>query len=149
MPYSIGEVAKATGIAVSTLRYYDREGMFPGMERSGGGIRLFSGAEIEAIRIIECLKVSGMPIKDIKKFLDWCQEGDSSLEKRRDMFYERFAVAERQMEELQKAMEIIKFKCWYYDTALSKGTEEALKNMPEEEIPEEARKYLRLNSGRA
>jgi len=126
--YSIGEVAKLTGITISTLRYYDREGMFPNIERSGGGIRVFSDTEIDAIRIIECLKTSGMPIKDIKQFLGWCQEGDSSLQKRRDMFYERLEVVKNQMNELHKVMDIIKFKCWYYDTALAAGTEEAVKN---------------------
>lgn len=75
MYYSIGEVANATGIAISTLRYYDREGMFPDMERSNGGIRVFSSKEIDTIRVIECLKSSGMSIKEIKEFLDWCQEG--------------------------------------------------------------------------
>jgi len=135
MYYSIGEVANQTGINISTLRYYDREGLFPNMERSGGGIRMFSDTEIEAIRIIECLKTSGMPIKDIKQFLGWCQEGDGSLQRRRDMFYERLEAVKKQMEELQKVMDTIKFKCWYYDTALAAGTEEVHKNMPLENMP--------------
>lgn len=129
MSYSIGEVANATGIAISTLRYYDREGLFPNMERTNGGIRVFSDTEIETIKIIECLKTSGMPIKDIKQFLNWCQEGDASLQKRRDMFYERLEVVTKQMEELQKTMDTIKYKCWYYDTALTAGTEDAPKNI--------------------
>ena len=132
MYYSIGEVANTTGIAISTLRYYDREGMFPNIERRGGGIRVFSDAEIETIKIIECLKTSGLSIKDITQFLHWCQEGDSSLQKRRDMFHERLEAVKKQMEELQKTMDIIKYKCWYYDTALAAGTEEVPKNMPEE-----------------
>ena len=102
MYYSIGEVANATGIAISTLRYYDREGMFPNIQRSGGGIRVFSDTEIEAMKIIECLKTSGLSIKDITQFLDWCQEGNSSLQKLRDMFYERLKAIKKQMEELQK-----------------------------------------------
>lgn len=134
MPYSIGEVANTTGIAISTLRYYDREGLFPNLGRSGGGIRVFSETEIETIKIIECLKVSGMPIKDIKQFLDWCQEGDSSLQMRRDMFYERLKVVTKHMEELQKTINTIKYKCWYYDTALASGTEQVPKNMSAEEI---------------
>jgi len=141
MYYSIGEVANATVIAISTLRYYDREGMFPDMERSKGGIRVFSDMEIEIIKIIECLKNSGMPIKDIKQFLDWCQEGNASLRKRRDMFYERLEVVTKQMQELQKTMNIIKYKCWYCDTALAAGGEEAPKNMPEDEMPEEIQNY--------
>ena len=143
MQYSIGEVSELAGISISTLRYYDREGLFPNMARSSGGIRRFTDSELGALGIIECLKTSGLSIKEIKQFLDWCQEGDSSLEKRRDLFYERLAVVAKQMEALQKTMNTLRFKCWYYDTALSAGTEEAPKNLPLEELPEEIRAYRR------
>ena len=119
MYYSIGEVAHATGIAISTLRYYDREGMFPNMERSNGGIRVFSDTEINTLRVIECLKASGMSIKSIKEFLIWCREGDASLEKRRDMFYARLEEVEKQIEALQATKNTLRYKCWYYDTALA------------------------------
>jgi len=102
---------------------------------------VFSDIEIETLRIVECLKTSGLSIKDIKRFLDWCQEGDASLQKRRDMFRERLEAVKRQMEELQKTMDIIKYKCWYYDAALAAGTEEAPHNMPLEEMPEEIQRY--------
>ena len=141
MQYSIGEVANLAGISISSLRYYDREGLFPNLERSGGGIRRFTDKEIETLGIIECLKTSGLSIQEIKQFLDWCQEGDSSLQKRRELFYERLAVVTKQMEQLQKTMNTLRFKCWYYDTALSAGTEEVPKNLPPEEIPEDILRY--------
>ncbi|MFV0362358.1 MAG: MerR family transcriptional regulator [Suipraeoptans sp.] len=137
MYYSIGEVANKTDIAISTLRYYDREGMFPNMERSSGGIRVFSEHEIDAIKMIHCLKITGMSIKEIKQFLNWCQEGDSSIMQRRDMFYERLDAVNKQMTELQKTMDVIKFKCWYYDTAVAAGTEDVVKNMPLDQVPDE------------
>ena len=56
MSYSIGEVSKTTNIPISTLRYYDREGMFPNMARSNGGIRVFSEKEVATIKVIDCLK---------------------------------------------------------------------------------------------
>lgn len=141
MQYSIGEVASLAGIPISTLRYYDREGLFPNLERSGGGIRRFTDKEVEALGIIECLKTSGLSIQEIKQFLDWCQEGDSSLQKRRELFYERLTVVTKQMEELQKTMNTLRFKCWYYDTALSAGTEEVPRNLPPEEIPADILRY--------
>ena len=143
MQYSIGEVADLAGISISTLRYYDREGFFPNLERSGGGVRRFTEKEVEALGIIECLKTSGLSIKEIKQFLGWCQEGDSSLGQRRDLFYERLDVVRKQMEALQRTMNTLRFKCWYYDTALSAGTEEAAKNLSPEEIPEDVRAYHR------
>ena len=143
MYYTIGEISRQTGIAISTLRYYDKEGLFPNMGRSNGGIRVFSDAEIGTIKFIECLKTSGLSIKAIKQFQDWCQEGDSSLQERCDMFHERLAVLTEQMEDLQKTISAIKFKCWYYDTALEAGTEKVPQNMPTEEMPEEIQRYKR------
>lgn len=134
MPFSIGEVSDMTGIAVSALRYYDREGLFPNMERSNGGIRLFSEGEIETLRIIECLKMTGMPIRDIRQFLDWCQEGDSTLELRRDMFYERLEIMNQKMAELNQVIDTIKFKCRFYDLAVASGSAEVPEKMSRAEI---------------
>lgn len=141
MSYSIGEVSNMTNISISTLRYYDREGLLPNMERSKGGIRVFSKIELDTLRIIECLKMTDMPIKDIKQFLDWCQEGDSTLELRRSMFYERLEIMNRKMEQLQKTIETIKYKCWYYDTAVNNGTETVPRSMPIEDLPADIKEY--------
>jgi len=141
MAYSIGEVSSATGIPISTLRYYDREGFFPNIERKGGGIRVFSDIEVGAIKTIECLKTSGLSIKDIKQFMDWCQEGDSSLQERCDMFYERLDETAAQMEILQKTINMLKYKCWYYDTAIALKGEQAVRELPEEKMSNEILKY--------
>jgi DNA-binding transcriptional MerR regulator len=133
MTYSIGEVAKKLNLTIYTLRYYDKEGLMPFVERTTSGSRVFKESDLDALKIIECLKATGMPIKDIKYFIDWCTQGDSSLQQRYDMFVERKAVVEAQMEELTKIMETIKHKCWYYKTALDAGTEDVHKNKEPEE----------------
>ncbi|WP_416144613.1 MerR family transcriptional regulator [Planococcus koreensis] len=122
--YSISEVAKELNLSVYTLRYYDKEGLMPFIERTESGTRLFKDSDIAALKIIECLKATGMPIKEIKHFIDWCTDGDSTLQNRFDMFMERKAIVNAQMEELKKTMEIIEHKCLYYQTALEAGTEE-------------------------
>lgn len=139
MNYSIGEISNLTGIAISTLRYYDREGMFYNIERSSGGNRVFSDVELSTIRVIECLKFSGMSIKEIKEFLVWCQEGDGSLHKRQKMFHNRFIEVEMQLEEMRKTLNFLKYKCWYYDKAVTDGTEEIVKNISDDELPEDIR----------
>ena len=63
--YTIGQVSEMFDLPVSTLRYYDKEGLFPGMQRTSG-IRQFDEEQLEAIRVIECLKKSGLEIRDIK-----------------------------------------------------------------------------------
>lgn len=126
--YSISEAAKELNLTVYTLRYYDKEGLMPFVERTPSGTRVFKESDIGALKIIECLKATGMPIKEIKSFIDWCSEGDSTLQQRYDMFMERKANVEAQMEELRKTMEVIEHKCSYYKTALDAGTEDIHKN---------------------
>jgi DNA-binding transcriptional MerR regulator len=126
--YSISEVANELNLTVYTLRYYDKEGLMPFVERTTSGIRVFKESDIDALKIIECLKATGMPIKEIKHFIDWCSDGDSTLQQRYEMFLNRKAIVEAQMEELQKTMEVIEHKCLYYKTALHAGTEDIHKN---------------------
>lgn len=66
MLYTVSEMAKRLGVAPSTLRYYDKEGLLPFIERSDGGIRMFKDTDFEWLSIIECLKKTGMPIKELK-----------------------------------------------------------------------------------
>ena len=80
--YTIGQVADMFGLPISTLRYYDRQGLFPKMERVSG-IRKFSDTEIEALRVIECLKKAGMEIREIRQFMEWCTEGAATYSQRK------------------------------------------------------------------
>ncbi|PAD21808.1 MerR family transcriptional regulator [Terribacillus saccharophilus] len=126
--YSISEVAKELNVTAYTLRYYDKEGLMPFVERTASGQRLFKESDIAALNIIECLKSTGMPIKEIKTFIDWCTAGDITLQQRFDMFMERKSVVEKQMKELEETMKLIEHKCYYYKTALEAGTEDIHKN---------------------
>ncbi|MFD1851752.1 MerR family transcriptional regulator [Oceanobacillus bengalensis] len=128
MTYSISEVAKKLNLTAYTLRYYDKEGLMPFVERTPNGTRLFKETDIDALKIIECLKSTGMPIKEIKRFIDWCSDGDSTLQERYDMFLERKTAVKAQLEELNKTMELIDHKCNYYKTALDAGTEDIHRN---------------------
>ena len=94
--YTIGQVADMFGLPVSTLRYYDKQGLFPELERTSG-IRRFGDTELEALRVIECLKKAGMEIKDIRLFMEWCAEGPSTYPKRKAMFEERKAHMESEI----------------------------------------------------
>lgn len=76
-----------------------------------------------------------------KEFLSWCQEGEASLEKRQSMFHARLQEVERQMEDLQKMINTLKFKCWYYDTAVAAGSEAAVKELLPDRMPEDIREY--------
>ena len=90
--YTISQAAERLGVTAYTLRYYDKEGLLPFVGRSQGGARVFTDQDLENLRIISCLKASGMPIKDIREFLHWCALGDESLSQRYQMFLERKAA---------------------------------------------------------
>lgn len=125
--YTIKDAAKLMNVPPSTIRYYDKEGLIPSIKRKETGYRIFTEEALSALKIIDCLKKTGMPIKDIRQFFQWIDEGDASLEERYEMFLERKAAVEAQMAELQQIMDTINYKCWYYETALKAGTEDVHK----------------------
>lgn len=123
MNYTIRQVAEKIGVTVPTLRYYDKEGLLPFVDKKANGTRVFKDEDFEGLAIITCMKNSGVPIKDIKKYMDLCQEGDSTLKERLEIFLQRKEAVQKQMEELNKVMETINHKIWYYKTAIEAGTE--------------------------
>ena len=128
MPYTIKQAAEIMHVTPTTLRYYDKQGLLPFMERKDSGYRIFSDADMAMLHVIECLKKSGMPIKDIRQFSKWVQMGDDSLKERYEMFLERKRIVEAQMAELQETLDFINHKCWYYETAIEAGTESHLRS---------------------
>lgn len=137
--YTIGQVSKMFNLPISTLRYYDKEGLFPDMNRESG-IRKFSEKELEALRVIECLKKSGLEIKDIKQFMEWCVKGSETYSQRRELFLKQKEIVEAEIQRMNKALDMINFKCWYYEQAIKDGNEDRLSVMNEEDMPEEIRK---------
>ena len=137
--YSIGQVAEMFGLPISTLRYYDKQGLFPNMKRVSG-IRKFSDTKIEALRVIECLKKSGLEIKDIKQFVDWCVEGASTYPQRKALFEKQRKRLEAELIHMNKVLDMLKFKCWYYEQATRDGGEDQVQGMIPNGLPEDVRK---------
>lgn len=125
--YSIGEVAAEFNVSISTLRYYDKENLIPNLQKSPTGIRQFTSKNLETIKIIECLKKSGMPIKDIKIFIQWCEAGDSTLKLRLQMFENLHKTVQTRMAELNETLATLDYKCHYYAQAVKDGTEDYVK----------------------
>ena len=136
----IGEISKKTGLSISTLRYYDKHGLLQNIDRSNGGIRKFDDKDLEALRIIICLKTSGMKISEIKQFMDWCSKGDTTIDKRLNMFYQQEKNINKQIDILNKSLKLIKFKQWYYETAKKDRTEKNVKGMNLDDYPNNIRK---------
>lgn len=139
MVYTVGEMARLLGVPASTLRYYDKEGLLPFVERSPGGMRLFREADYEWLQVIGCLKKTGMPLRDIRAYIDMAMRGDETIEDRLQMLVRQREAVRSRMEELQRTLDTLDFKCWYYETAKQEGTTAVPRNMPLEEIPERYR----------
>lgn len=131
MGYSIGQVAKKTGLTAHTLRYYEKEGLLPFVRKNGSGLRVFSDSDLGWLQLIECLKGTGMPLKGIKQYIDWFIEGDATLAKRLEMFKEQKIKLEEQMSQLQRHMERINYKIAYYEEIIANGEQGIWERCPE------------------
>ena len=149
MIYTIGEMAKKLGISSSTLRYYDREGLLPFLEHPKGSIRVFTDNDYEWLHIIECLKKTGMQLKDIREFIHMAMQGDDTIDDRLQLFIKQRELVKKQMEQLQQTLDVINFKCWYYETAKETGTTAILDKMSPEDFPEEYQDIRRRIMGQS
>lgn len=139
MLYTVGEMAKRMGVSASTLRYYDQEGLLPFVERSSGGMRMFKESDYEWLKIIECLKKTGMPLKDIRGFILMAIEGDATIDARLELIIKQQEAVRERLNELQETLETLDFKRWYYETAKSAGTTDVPRAMTLDELPERFR----------
>ena len=139
MSYTIGQVANMMNVTTSTLRFYDKEGLLPFVERTNGGIRLFSDTDIEWLRIIECLKKAKMPIEDIRTYIDLARKGDGTIKERLEIFIKQKEKLQKELEELKATMKVLDYKVWFYQKADELHSTSEVSNMKEEDIPEEFR----------
>lgn len=139
MLYTVGEMAKLIGCPASTLRYYDKEGLLPFVERSSSGIRMFKEEDYEWLQVISCLKKTGLSLKDIRHYINLALEGDTTIHERLELFEKQREIVRAQMAELQETLDTLDFKCWYYTTAEASGTIDAVQEMSLDDIPEEYR----------
>jgi len=147
MLYTVGEMAKRINVAPSTLRYYDKEGLLPFVERSSGGIRMFKDADYEWLQVIECLKKTGMQLCDIKRFIEMAMQGDETIDERLELIAKQKEAVKLQIDELNATLKTLEFKHWYYETAKNAGTTEVPRNMTLEELPEEYREVRKKLRG--
>jgi len=136
LPYTIKQISQKTGLPASTLRYYDSQGLLPELKRDNNNIRVFTDNDISSIKLINCLKRSGLSIRDIKNFLDMLREGDGTLNERLAIFHNRRDILREELKNLQEVLNVIEYKCWFYERACEAGTTSGIK---ESDIPEKFR----------
>lgn len=137
-PLAIGEVSKMFDLPVSTIRYYDKQGLFSTMPRAGGQ-RRFGQPEIETLRVIECLKSSGLNIADIRQFMEAVARGPETYQDRLELFEARRDEVEQEIARLGEVLKVLNYKCWYYETLVDGACEEELGAAGEAAVPPEHR----------
>ena len=123
MQYTIREVAQRTGLTASALRYYEREGLLCAVQRNGGGRRVYNEQDMDWLGIITCLKNTGMPITEIRRFVALCGQGDSTLAERYRIVLLHRQATQARIEALQKELAHINYKVAYYRAACEAGSE--------------------------
>lgn len=112
--YTIKEVAEKMDISEHTLRFWAKSGFFPFVKRNQNNIRQFSGNDLEWVKIVKCLRSVGTENKAIKRYIDLCIVGDSTIEERYKIILGTKEKALMQMDELKKQLAILEYKENFY-----------------------------------
>ena len=116
MTYTIKDVAKISGLSIFTIRFYDKEGLLPFVSKNNSGHREFTESDINQIMTICCLKNTGMQIKDIKKYIDYCMEGAGTVDSRKELFEAHRNEIINQINALNENLKLIDSKLKIYSS---------------------------------
>ena len=131
----ISEVSKHTGISTDTLRYYERIGLVRPVNRNANGIRDYTDLDLRRVEFIKCMRNAGLPIEVLIEYVALVQQGDQTIESRKEILKEQRGLLAARMEEMQKTLDILDHKIEVYENAVLKAEKEIL---PGEELMEDA-----------
>lgn len=143
---TIKDVSERLGIPASTIRYYEKKGLLPNIRRTKGGIRQFDEETIEWLKLIECLKKTGLSLTKIREFMDMSTQGDATIPQRLALFQRQRDAIREEIRQLEEILHLVDYKCWYYETAKDEGTLQLLAQRSDEVFPQEyqeVRRWLR------
>jgi len=122
--YSVKEIAEKVNLSEHTVRYYTDQGLVPNVKRDQNNHRQYDDNSINWLTADKHLQQSGMSIKNLKKYVDLCLEGEETLPERFDIILEQKEHAKRQLEEAQQRMEYMERKVQHYEAILNQGLED-------------------------
>lgn len=123
--YTIKEVADKMDISEHTLRFWAKSGFFPFIKRNENNIRLFSEKDLEWVKIVKCLRAVGTENKAIKRYIDLCIVGDSTIPERYGIIQATKIKAQQQLEELQKQLDLLDFKENFYQNLIKNNLKDS------------------------
>ena len=123
--YTIKEVANKMDISEHTLRFWAKSGFFPFIKRNENNIRLFSDDDLNWVKIVKCLRSVGTDNKSIKRYIDLCIAGDSTIKERYDIIQNTKEKALKQMEEIKKQLELLEYKEKFYQNLIKNNLKDS------------------------
>jgi len=116
----IAEVSEKFGMSVDTLRYYERVGLIPPVHRNQGGIRDYDELDLRRVDFIKCMRGAGLPVEVLIEYMGLVQEGDQTMEARKEILVEQRNLVAARLEEMQKTLDRLNYKIEVYEKALLK-----------------------------
>lgn len=127
---TITEVSKKFELSQDTLRYYERIGLIPGVNRNKSGLRDYTEEDCRWVGFIKCMRNAGLPIEVLYEYVTLFQKGDETIEARKELLTEQRKLLIEKMEAMKKTIERLDYKIESYEqTVLAK--EKILKRMDE------------------
>lgn len=120
--WTVGQVGEMMGLPTTTLRFYEKEGLLPPVDRNAGGQRRYTLTHLETLRFVECMKAAGLPLRDIREIIELSQQGDSTIGRRLEIMRTQRDAMLAQLAELREHLQALEYKTWYYETAAAAGT---------------------------
>ena len=123
----IAEVSEQFGLSVDTLRYYERVGLIPPVHRNEGGIRDYDELDLRRVDFIKCMRSAGLPIEVLIEYVALVQQGDKTIEARKQILKEQRELVAARMNEMQKTLDILDHKIEVYEKAVLKKEKEMVR----------------------
>ena len=117
--YTVKEIAEKMNLTTYAVRYYDNAGLIPYVERTNGNIRLFSDYNLAWLKIVHCLRSTGLPVTEVRRYIEMCREGDSTIPERAALIFAQEKKLRGQLDELHRQMEVLEYKKHYYEELLA------------------------------
>jgi DNA-binding transcriptional MerR regulator len=114
----IAEVSGQYAISSDTLRYYERIGLIPTVNRNGSGIRDYKEEDLKRVEFIKCMRSAGLPIETLIEYMGLVQQGDQTIEARKEILKEQRDLLAGRMEEMQKTLELLDYKIRVYENSV-------------------------------
>ncbi|AEG60975.1 MerR family transcriptional regulator [Desulforamulus ruminis] len=115
MSYSIKEVSEKFNITPYTLRYYEKEGLLPSIQRAQNGVRDYTDVDLEWLQLVCCMRATGMSIAYIKNYVDLCRLGEDTVPQRRQIILKQKEIIETHIQEYTDLLKLVNKKLAHYD----------------------------------